>query len=152
MNNIFELDIKYFTEAKELSSGIFWVLTDDPNIQNFKFIYFDIPCDVYGNPTVNNNIQFNTKNGKTYNHEKFWDEYIKNNNMYKPYNRKKYNYYPRGRVVISNNRADIYLNPHVNREDIINTIKIKFGLNSNTINNIRIMNDNSIHYKCFLDN
>jgi len=111
---------------------------------------FGIPCDTNGNPLNIHSIELNSKSGNTYNHEKLWESEVKNNNEHKPYNKKEYNYYPRGRVEISHNRAFIYLSPHVSKQEIINEIIIGFGLLEN-IPEIQIKADGSVHYQCFLD-
>ena len=61
------------------------------------------------------------------------------------------NYYPRGRVEISHNKAVIYLNPHINKPDFIDEIIREFGLSSDNIPDVRVKNDGSEHYCCFLD-
>ncbi len=70
--------------------------------------------------------------------------------LHKPYNKNDYNYYPRGRVEISNDRAIIYLNPNINKEQIINDIKYKFGVTSDNISKIRVISDNSSHYESII--
>lgn len=142
---------EYLTEAKELSSGIFWVLTDDRDLNSYEFIFFDIPCDTDGTPTGDHIMELNSKNGHTYNHKNVWETSIKNNSSYRPYNKKAYDYYPRGRVQISNNKADIYLNQNINIPNIINEIKTAFGLSAHNISKVRVVVDNSDHYQCWMD-
>lgn len=142
---------EYLTEAKELSSGIFWVITDDRDFDDYKLLFFDIPSDPYGNHHGTHKIALNAKSGGTYNHKKLWESEIKNNSAHKPYNKKDYNYYPRGRVEISNNKATIYINPNINVLKITNEIKRVFGLNPRNIADIRIVNDGGSHYKCWMD-
>jgi hypothetical protein len=48
------------------------------------------------------------------------------------------------------NRAVIYLNPHINKPDFIDEVKREFGLSHN-IPDVRVKNDGSDHYRCFLD-
>jgi len=145
---LFEQDLK---KPQQLSSGIFWILSDNYDLSDLKFLMFKIPCDSNGNPNNTPSIKLNSKSGNTYNHKKIWDEEIKNNSEYRPYNKKDYDYYPRGRVEISNNRATIFLNPHINRSDFIKLIKQNFGLFPNNISDIRVITDGSTHYQCFLD-
>ena len=146
----FENDLDIVTEAKELSSGIFWIITEDPGISYYELLMFDIPCDSEGN-TTENMTKLNSKNGLTYNHKRIWDEVVKGSNIYKSFNRKEYNYYPRGRIDIANNKATIYLNPNINRDDIIEEIKREFGLSEYNISKVRVITDNSFHYRCFID-
>jgi hypothetical protein len=147
----FTIEDEYITEAKELSYGIFWIISDYHDLSNHKLLFFDVPCTPDGVPSDIPSIAFNAKSSDTYNHKKIWDTEIKGNSIHKPYNKKEYNYYPRGRIVISNNKADIYLNPHINKPDFIREIKLKFGLTPNNISKTREINDNSAHYQCFLD-
>ena len=78
--------------SKPLSRGVFWIVDD--KILAFLF-YEDSGIGV-------------AKSGNTYNHKKLWSE-IKPKGCNKPYN-----YYPRGRVDISNKgKAIIYLNPNI---------------------------------------
>lgn len=114
------------TESKEESQGIFWVIDDEL----LAFPYYD---GIYTNGVATS--------GNTYNHKKLWNE-IKPVNCNTPYN-----YYPRGRVVITNSgNSVIYMNPNIN-ETYINDIKIEFGLRTEPKVNL----DFSEHYKCYLD-
>lgn len=152
-DDLFHLNIEeYFIEAKELRSGIFWVITDDSDIEEWKLLVFDIFCDTGGNITKDPEIPVNAKSETTYNHKKLWETEVKNNPFHKPYNKREYDYHPRGRVDISNNKATIYLNPHINKPNIIKEIKSEFGLSTHNISAVRVFNDNSDHYKCFIDN
>jgi hypothetical protein len=80
-----------------------------------------------------------------------WEAHIQNNPLHKPYNKKSYRHYPRGRVEVSNNRAAVYLNPLLNQSHILDDIKRVFGLRPDTIPSIRIIADNSAHYECHID-
>ena len=142
---------EYLTEDNELCSGIFWVFTDSKKIEGFKMLVFKIPCDTAGKPLGGHNIPLNAKSGLTYNHKILWEAEVKNNPSYRPYNKKEYFYYPRGRVEISKNRATIFLNPHINDSIIISEIKMKFGLIESNIPETRIVADGSKHYECFID-
>jgi hypothetical protein len=138
----------HLNEAKQLCSGIFWVLSDNYDLSDYKLLIFDIPCDLNGKPDNTQSIELNSKSGNTYNHKKLWESEVKNNNKYRPYNKKDYNYYPRGRVEISNNKATIFLNSNINKPLFIDEIKEKFGL---SLPEVRINVDGSVHYQCFLD-
>ena len=138
-------------EARQLCSGVFWVITDDSDISTYKLLMFEIPCDLQGNAIGGHQIPLNSKSGGTYNHKKLWNEEIKNKTIHRPYGKKEYDYYPRGRVEIANDRAIIYLNPNINSTKIVNDIKLRFGLSRHNISNVRVSTDNSEHYKCFID-
>ena len=143
MNNI--------NETKELCSGIFWIISDYSDLSDYKLLMFDIPCDVFGNNIGTPAVALNSKSGGTYNHKKLWESEIKNNSAHKPYNKKDFDYYPRGRVEISNNRATIYLNSNINQTFIIDEIMGQFGLSQRNISSVRVVVDNSAHYQCFID-
>jgi hypothetical protein len=144
-------DNELFIDApeKELCSGIFWIISDNYDLSDHKLLMFDIPCDPNGNPNNTHTIELNSKSGISYNHKKLWESEIKNNSEHRQYNKKDFDYYPRGRVQISHNRADIYLNPNINQPEFIEEIKQKFGLFK--IPEVRIITDGSVHYQCFLD-
>ena len=142
---------KCTNEEKQLSSGIFWVVSIFDDLSYFELLTFNIPCDFYGTPNNTHFIKLNSKSGKNYNHKKIWEDEVKKNSNYDFFNKKSYDYYPRGRVEISRNRAIIYLNPNTNKLGFIEKIKVEFGLSNNNISEIRVISDGSEHYKCFLD-
>lgn len=81
------------------------------------------------------------KSGLTYNHKALWAEIRKGSTPF--------NYYPRGRVVITNRGIPvIYLNPKINDPKIIAEVKTAFGIAGN---DFKVIEDHSNHYKCFLD-
>ena len=135
----------------QLCSGVFWIISANGDFQEYKLLAFEIPCDIYGNVIGTPEIALNAKSGNTYNHKKLWETEIQNNPAHKPYNKHPYNYYPRGRVDISNNRATIYLNPYINKDIIISEIQRKFGLDTLNISKVRVVVDNSEHYKCYIN-
>lgn len=109
---------------KEASNGVFWVIDD--KLYSFPF---------YGSE------EGIAKSGNTFNHKKLWP-HINPGRSNIPYN-----YYPRGRVVISNNgKATIYVNSNISTK-FLSQIRIDFGLRDN----LRWVIDNSEHYKCYLD-
>lgn len=111
--------------AKPLSRGVFWIIDG----KLFAFPYSEeYSCGI-------------AKSGVTYNHKKLWKEVNpKSSNV-------PYNYYPRGRVEITNRgKAIIYASPHVDKYDI-DAVKVEFGIRENP----KICYDYSEHYKCYLD-
>lgn len=143
---------EFLREAKQLCSGIFWIISDNYDLSDYKLLTFPIPCSPEGKIDSSElSIELNSKKGNSYNHKKIWEETVKNNNQHKPYNKEEYNYYPRGRVEIAHNKATIFLNPNINKPDKIEKIKHEFGLFSYNIPEINVINDGSSHYKCFLD-
>lgn len=113
-------------ETIEESQGVFWVIDDEL----FAFPF----CE-------DEHLNGIAKSGNTYNHKKLWAD-IKPQNC-----NKSYNYYPRGRVVISNSgKPTIYMNPQIDKK-FVPQIKVAFGLRSEPT----ITYDFSEHYKCYLD-
>ena len=81
------------------------------------------------------------QSGRTYNHKKLW-QLVKPKGCNKPFD-----YYPRGRVVISNKgEIIIYMNPNIS-EKYVPEIMEAFNLQKDPI----IRYDYSEHYKCYLD-
>lgn len=130
-------------ESRELSKGIFWV-KDCDSIKDTG-IFLDIPCNTEGIPYDDSDL--NAKTGTTYNHERTWqllDSDITDG--------KSYNYYPRGRVEISNGNAIIFANPNIANQQLIDWCVDKFKLTkANGIKKVRLIADGSDHYKCYLD-
>lgn len=132
-------------ESSELFKGIFWIV-DPENMNENKKYCFMIPTDSEGNNI--SGMELNSKNELTLNHERVWKELPK-----KLTHNLSFNYYPRGRVEISHEKAIIYVNPNICTEEIKQFIIEEFNLYSlNDIKSVRIVADGSFHYKCHLDN
>lgn len=140
-----ELNEIYLKESSELYSGVFWI-TDIDNVEKNKNYCFQIPTLPSGD--VNNDgLDLNAKSGVTYNHEKLWSQLPSTLTHNKPFN-----YYPRGRVQISNGKAIVYLNPNINTEEIQTFIKDEYNLTErNGIRKVVFNSDGSSHYRCYLD-
>jgi len=138
-------------ELAMIQAGIFWIITETNELEDFHLLMFGITCDEYGNITDAPVIQPNSKSGKSYNHKTTWEAEVIGSAAYNPYNKNPFDYYPRGRVEIAKKRAVIYMNPNINKPIIIEEIKARFGLGCNLITKIRIIADNSLHYRCFID-
>lgn len=81
------------------------------------------------------------KSGDTYNHKKLWD-------IARPKGCKvPFDYYPRGRVELTNKgKAVIYMSVHIG-DDHIPGIKSAFEISGDAV----IRYDRSRHYQCYLD-
>lgn len=133
-------------EDTKLQRGIFWI-KDVDNISSSN-LYFTIPCDANGNNMYDSEIEFTSKSGISYNHENTWKKLDS-----KTTNNKPFNYYPRGRVEIRNNKAIIYCSPYIYGEELKKWCIDKFNLTSvNGIKKVTMNADNSQHYHCYLDN
>lgn len=81
------------------------------------------------------------KSGNTYNHKKLWDS-LKPAGRHVPFD-----YYPRGRVEITNQGEPvIYMSPHIGKE-WIPQIMMQFEIGQEPV----IRYDHSVHYRCHLD-
>lgn len=140
-----KLDEDYLIESSELYKGIFWIV-DEENIEKNKDYCFLIPTSPDGVVTSLGDEGV-AKSGNTYNHEAVWKSLA-----IRLTHKLSYNYYPRGRVEISNGVAKIFLNGNINYEKVIDFIKSEFNLTKhNGIKEIKVITDNSRHYLCHLD-
>ena len=134
------------TKKPELSYGIFWVITENEKLDDYKLLCFNVPCDSRGVASEAPVIPFTSSNGKSYSHRSVWDNHVKNDFSHSPYNRKTYTHYPRGRVEISNNTAMIFLSPCIRRTNIINDIRSKFGLNTEAVSKTKVIVEHSANF------
>lgn len=105
-----------------MRKGVFWIV--DGELLAFPFLNDEIGT---------------AKSGTTYNHKKLW-EYVRPKDC-----NKAYNYYPRGRVDVSNKgKPVIYMNPNID-DRYIPLIIQKFSLEEAPV----IRYDGSAHYKCY---
>lgn len=105
--------------------GVFWV-TDDELLA----FPFDGSCP-----------EGASRSGDTYNHKKLWEHIRPKGSS------KSFDYYPRGRVELTNKgHAVIYMSPHI-EEHFITAIKEAFELPDD----VMIRYDHSRHYRCRLD-
>ena len=128
-------------DNEKLYKGVFWI-TDQEDLDNNELV-FRIPVDPFGNtdPSVDRST-LNSKNHENYNHRKLWESLGS-----KITHNKEFDYYPRGRVEISNGKAVIYASPYICTEEIIAWIKSMFNITEhNGIKKIRVVPDNSAHY------
>jgi len=114
---------------------------------NYELLCFSVPCTPDGD-VLDNKYDFNSKSGKSFNHEKTWKDLQKTNRLARQHS---YRYFPRGRVVIKNGKANIYLNPKIENQMIIDEVISKFGLIENKCIPVKIHADGSEHYRCYLD-
>lgn len=135
----------YLTEDSELYKGIFWIVDEDNLYSNSDYC-FKIPSDLHGNST-DSTLSLNSKSGSTYNHKLVWKGLPK-----KQTKGKSYNYFPRGRVEIHNGVAKIFLSGNINTDEVLDFLIGEFNLNSHSgTKSIKIIEDNSYHYLCYLD-
>ena len=135
-------------EDVQLYRGIFWI-TDIDDIESSK-LFFTIPCNVDGDindPEFHINQAMSSTGSDNYNHKRVWACLSKRETSGKPFD-----YYPRGRVEISNGIAKVYHSPHIPQDELREFVIDKFHLTkSNGIKKIKMIADGSDHYRCYLD-
>lgn len=133
-------------EDSQLYRGIFWI-PDTDNIYDSD-LYFRIPCDEYGLTCSEIPVEISSKSADNYNHKKLWNSLPKKLTGGKPFD-----YYPRGRVEIKNRMALVYHSGYIPQDMLKVWLIEKFNLTvANGIRKIRLIADNSGHYRCYLDN
>ena len=78
------------------------------------------------------------------NHKDAWAVYIQPSK--KCFRQVAYNFYPRGRVVIRNDRATVFLNQHIASEQVVQKVCDAFSLTEP-----KIHAEGGHHYQCFMD-
>lgn len=122
-----------------MKKGIFWVT--DRNSDKPKLITVSAECSASGNSDFS--VRYSSKSGDNFNHKIEWQRQDRTVTNGLPYN-----YYPRGRVEIKNAKAVIYINPDVNKKNVIEEIISSFDLKKpNDLRSITIKNDGSKHYQ-----
>ena len=135
-----------FNEDSNLYKGIFWIIDPDNPYSSSDYC-FKILSDTFGN-SLDPNLNLNAKSGTTYNHKLVWQQLSRKETFGKPFN-----YFPRGRIEIHNGVAKIFLNGNINTAETLDFLTDEFNLSShNGIKDIKIIEDNSHHYLCHLDN
>ena len=120
--------LRGYMQNVESKRGVFWLIDDSE------------PPDLLICPYEDGDNIGLSKSRTNYNHRLLW-EYVKPKGCSKPYN-----YYPRGRVEISNKgKPVIYMNINIG-EDILEQIMSAFGLTEKP----KVHYDGSKHYKCHL--
>ncbi|MEQ2594534.1 hypothetical protein AAAU22_02505 [[Clostridium] symbiosum] len=77
-------------------------------------------------------------------HKDAWAQFAQNEN--KHFRRLAYNYYPRGRVVVRNGAATIFLSRHIATDEVLAVINKVFGLTAP-----KVHAEGSKHYECSID-
>lgn len=126
-----------------LYRGIFWIKDAD----NFDAVIIKVPCSSNGLFIQMPDSNLLAKSGKEFNHQSAWKTLHKNQTE-----GKAFNYYPRGRVEISDGKAIIFANGNITNDKLFKWAKKEFNLTKeNGIESIRIKADMSNHYLCYLD-
>lgn len=118
-----------------MKKGIFWIIDDN-------LLCVSVCCDKNG--IALEPVMYSAKSGDNFNHKAEWVRLGKKARQGKPYN-----YYRRGRVEFTKEKAVIYLNSFANTKDIQSKIIKEFELEDvNTF----FKSDGSAHYQALIDN
>lgn len=121
--------------------GIFWVLAETESDIVAENVYA-----IKRSYSLDNNscsaLLFPMNKEPVYNHKRTWETL-----PHKVTRGKSFDYYPRGRVELKNDKTTIWLNHNVS--DLIDAIKSEYRLNS--LSNVKLRVDGSSHYKCHFD-
>lgn len=126
------------TEGIQLYRGIFWI----PDVNNVRSsnLYFTIPCDVFGDindPEFHIPDSMSSTGSDNYNHQRVWNSLERKYTHGKPFN-----YYPRGRVEISNGVAKVFHSPRIPQDELKQFVIDKFNLTQhNGIKKIKMIAD-----------
>ena len=118
-----------------LSKGIFWWIDE-------HLFCRKVSCDANGMSLEA--ADFTSKSGDNFNHKAEWEKLPKKMTGGKPYD-----YDPRGRVEIKRDKVTVYLNPILNRREVLEKIESEFGLKVLSV--VVIKNDGSAHYRALSD-
>jgi hypothetical protein len=122
-----------------MKKGLFWVVGD--NDERF-LLTFAAECDKNGQ-RIGDTPAFNSKKGDNFSHQSSWLDAAKN----QPgrVKNKPWDYYPRGRVEITNGTATVYFNPILQYwKGFSTSVVLLFGISDLPI----VMTpDYSVHYK-----
>jgi len=133
-----------------MRKGLFWIVpvefdsknNPSPHTLNAVIDYSAI-CDENG-VMADDQPPYNSKKGNSYSHERSWS--LVNDYLPKKLRDKPWNYYPRGRVEITNGKATVYFNPVLlENPDFESSIIYEFELKEIPV---RFIPDFSNHYKC----
>lgn len=139
-----------FSMAEEILKGIFWFtcLFDEKNECDFsgtELIALTVPHNYDGYSV--RALQFNSKKGTSFTHKDTWYQLVQHRRDLRRYS---WNYFPRGRVEIKNNKAHIFVNPNIIKYDFYKQRIIEeFHLEDIRV---KVFVDNSTHYNCHADN
>jgi hypothetical protein len=117
-------------EMNEQQEGLFWVICSmsDDSIDwsgDWELYHIFVPSDAMS-------------------HKDAWAEIARRDE--KRFRQVEYNHYPRGRVVVQNGRATVYLNQHIVVEEVIKAINKTFKLRRT-----KIHAEGGKHYECYID-
>ena len=113
-----------------MNEGLFWVIcsmVDDA-------IDWDVEWSLYHLYAKSDSIS----------HKDAWTQIVQPEN--KEFRRLDFDYYPRGRVVVKNDRATVFISRHIVIDEVLEIINTTFNLTTP-----KIHAEGGKHYQCFLD-
>ena len=112
--------------------GIFW-------LKNEEIVTVKVRCDGEGNALED--CIYSSKSGENFNHKAEWAKLPR-----AVTEGRNYNYYPRGRVEVKNQKAVVWLSPALLTEETVNAVRQAFALNEEETP-VAVKADNSNHYR-----
>ena len=88
-----------------MRKGLFWVIDESGERQ---LVTFAAECDQNG-VVIDNQFTYNSRKGDSFAHKNAWQ--IAAKDYPREIRNKPWNYFPRGRVEITNGKATVYFNP-----------------------------------------
>lgn len=113
-----------------MTEGLFWLIChmDDDAIdwtENWEIYHLFVRSDALS-------------------HKDAWSQFAQNAD--KRFRRVAYNHYPRGRVVVRNGTATVFLNRNIATDEVLAEINIIFGLTAP-----KVHAEGGRHYQCYID-
>ena len=96
--------------GEKMRKGLFWLIDEsvDPQLCTNQLLFFAAECDKNGS-VLNNQKPYNSRKGDSYAHKQSWEAATKDSS--RRIRNKPWDFFPRGRVEISNGKATVYHNP-----------------------------------------
>lgn len=113
-----------------MREGLFWLICH----RNGDAVDWDEEWELYHLFAKSNSIS----------HKDAWSQFAQKEE--KRFRRLSYDYYPRGRVVVRNGAATVFLNRRIATDQALAAINQAFGLASP-----KIHAEGSRHYECYID-
>ena len=120
----------YTGRKKEMTEGLFWVICS----MSENEIIWNEDWELYHIFVKSDSVS----------HKDAWKQIAQREE--KRLRRYEYNYYPRGRVVVQNGKATVFLNQHIVKDEVIAAINKTFGLIEP-----KIHAEGGEHYKCYIN-
>ena len=127
-----------------MRKGLFWVISNIEDEQ--KLLTYTVICDKNG-ITAAGQPPYNSQKGNSFSHERTW--LLVSENMPMKIRKKRWDYFPRGRVEVANGKVTVYYNPIICWPGFQDAVIQEFELSDFPV---RFKPDYSKHYESVLQN